>query len=106
MNYSTFKSTLNKEKTNRLISHFDEIYSCTELSEHEFRIAFLAYLWKNDFVLNSSEFGYEILNETELGIDIYKDYEISFEAGEAGSGGINLGITYDYYNLSQLMEIV
>jgi hypothetical protein len=94
LTFTKFKDQLTPTQLEKLLVHFYGIYECTVLSEHEFKICYLAYLWKNkELVLN--EFGYEIPNASALGIDVFKDYEITFE--DEDPGGVNLGVLHDYY---------
>lgn len=74
------------------------------MEEHEFKMSYLAYLWKNKQVV-LTEMGYDILNAEAFVIDVNADYEISFEAGEDGAGGINLGVLHDFY-LFQVLEML
>ena len=53
-----------------------------------------------------TEMGYDILNAEAFGIDVNADYEISFEAGQDGAGGINLGVLHDFYVFQRLEELV
>ena len=104
MNYEEFKKGLSGKTMEKAVQHLDRIYECSELGEHEMRILYLAWLWKNEEVY-CSEGGYEINNENEKGIDIM-DYELSFEVEESEAGGVNLGITYDFYEFVGLMGVL
>ena len=53
-----------------------------------------------------TEMGYDILNAEAFGVDVNTDYEISFEAGEDGEGGVNLGVLHDFYVFQKLEELV
>jgi len=99
---AVFKTTLNPEKEAALLLHFNTIYECNALSEHEYKIAYLAFLWKNGFVYTDTNENRFIIKE-ETGVDEF-DYELTFEVDE--SGGSNLDITYDFYDFNKMMEII
>lgn len=103
--YNDFKKQLTKKKLTALLNHFNLIYECAQLEDREFKMSYLAYLWKNKQVV-LTEMGYDILNAEAFGIDVNADYEISFEAGEDGAGGINLGVLHDFYVFQRLEELV
>ena len=103
--FNEFKKQLTKKQLTSILTHFNEIYECTHLEEREFKMSYLAYLWKNKQVV-LTEMGYDILNAEAFGIDVNADYEISFEAGEDGAGGINLGVLHDFYVFQRLEELV
>lgn len=105
-NLEEFKNQLSEEQKSNLIIHFNEIYELEELTEHELKISYLAYLWKNKQVVLIDEMGYDVLNSKSLGIDVHIDYEISFEAGEGGEGGVNLAIMYEFYYFDILMTLI
>jgi|SRR5690554_1888011 len=97
-----FETQLDKSKLAQLIQHFDSIYFCENLSEHEKNIIYLAYLWKNKRVHNEGD-GFIFIDDSIRDVsDI--DFELTFEVEE--SGGTNLNITYDYYYFDDLMKIV
>ena len=100
-----FKNQLTEKQLIDLIAHMDEIYACEKLDDREIKMCYLAYLWKNNKVV-LSEMGYDIVDPAELGVDLFEDYEIAFEAGEGESGGVNLGVLYDYYNFVELEKLV
>lgn len=85
-----------------LLCHFNTIYECTELSETENKIIYLAWLWKNGHVFKLGE-GWFHFDETEAGVPI-DDYEVTFEAEP--SGGTNLSLFYDYYEIDKIMAIL
>lgn len=105
-NLEEFKNQLSEEQKSNLIIHFNEIYELEELTEHELKISYLAYLWKNKQVVLIGDMGYDVLNSKSLGIDVHIDYEISFEAGEGGEGGVNLSIMYEFYYFDILMTLI
>ena len=100
--FSTFNSNLTPNEKEQLLHYFDDIYECNELSDHEYKISYLAYLWKNNCVYLTDS-GYEIANEKELGITPM-DYEITFEA--ESSSGVNLSVMYSFYGIDRLMDLV
>ena len=103
--FNQFKTQLTSEKLNLIKSHFEEIYECKTLTDHELKISYLAYLWKNHQVILTED-GNEILNETSLGIDMYEDYELTVETYPEDSGGVDLGIMHIFYNLTDLEKLV
>lgn len=105
LTFSQFRDQLSENQLKSLLSHFNDIYECDVLNEHELKISYLAYLWKNNQVV-LTDFGYEILDPDRLGIDVFKDYEITFEQDPEDAGGVNLGVTYDYYNFIELIDII
>lgn len=101
---SDFLKTLNSEKEKRMLEHFSAIYECSVLSEHEYKIAYLAWLWGKGYVYGSvDEMFY--FNENETGIDLM-EYELTIEVEEEFAYGANLNITYDFYGFDKLMLIV
>jgi hypothetical protein len=99
-NYNTFKESISQEQDIAIVKHFNEIYQCNVLSEHEYKIAYLAYLWKHGKVVSDNGF-FDV--EKGLGVSIM-DFELTFEIEQ--SGGVNLEITKDYYQLVRLMELL
>ena len=96
-----FISSLTAEQQETLRQHFDTIYECPELTEHEFKIAYLAWLWANGKVYNEGDMGFNFYEE-ETGIRM-EEYEITFE-DDYELGGINLDYMYNYYSLEKLIE--
>ena len=102
-----FKESISEIQKEQIVRHFDEIYVCGNLSDHEYKVAYLAYLWKHGRVINDMNEGHvEIVNEKELGVELFRDYEISIEAGDFDQGGVNLNLTFDFYGLDKLKELV
>ncbi len=99
-NYETFKESISQEQASTLLKHINEIYECTELSDHEYKIAYLAYLWKHGKV--TSDNGFFVIEQGH-GVSTM-DYELTFEVEQ--SGGVNLDVTRDYYQLDKFMELV
>ena len=96
-----FINNLSEEQKQSIVNHFDTIYECSELTNHEYKITYLAWLWKKEEVY-SCEDGSWTLPEDIADVDIM-DYEITIE--DETSGGVNLDVTYDYYNFDKLMSI-
>lgn len=96
-----FIDSLTPQKQQTLHEHFDTIYECPVLSEHEYKIAYLAWLWANGKVYDAGNHDFYI-NEEEAGVSM-TDYEITFE-DDYEHGGINLQLLYDYYGMNQLIE--
>ncbi len=99
-----FIKTLNDEKKKKLLEHFSGIYECSELAEHEYKIAYLAWLWENGYVYCTDD-GMHYVIKDETGI-YNMEYELTFEVDEEFTGGVNLDITYDFYDFDKLMLIV
>ena len=98
----TLIQNLTPEQTEALIKHFDAIYECNELSETEYKIIFLAWLWAKNYVKDLGD-GFLIFDEAEAGVPL-SDYEITFEA--ESSGGVNLNLMHQYYNMDDIIEIL
>jgi len=99
-----FLKTLNDEKKKKMLEHFSGIYECSELSEHEYKIAYLAWLWEKGYV-HGTEVEMPYIDEKETGIDLM-EYELTIEVEEEFAYGANLNITYDFYGFDKLMLIV
>ncbi len=102
MDYNTFKQNITGELNEKLLAHFNNVYECSKLEEHELKIAFLAYLYIND---NMYTDGVSLDIPSGLGVE-WADYEISFEGGEGCGGGVNFDITYDFYDFAGLSELL
>lgn len=98
----TLIQTLTAEQKKALLQHFNTIYECEELSETENKIIYLAWLWKEGYVKSVSD-GPRIFDEIEAGVPLTY-YEITFE--DENSGGINLDLTYDFYEIDKIIEII
>ncbi len=95
-------SSLTQEQKQALLDHFNEIYECNELTDHEYKIIYLAWLWANGLVYELDD-GWYAFDEDKTGMSI-KDYDITFEAEP--SGGANLDLFYDYYNLDKMIKLM
>ena len=98
----TLLQNLTAEQKKALLLHFNTVYECEELSETENKIIYLAWLWSNGDVKYFGD-GPRIFDEIEAGVPL-NDYEITFE--DENSGGINLELTYDFYDISKIIEIL
>ena len=94
--------SLTAGQSEALVKHFDTIYECNELSETEYKIIYLAWLWAKDYVKDFGN-GFLIFDEAEAGVPL-SDYEITFES--ESSGGINLNLMNQYYNIDEIIEIL
>lgn len=103
-NFTTFQKELSDSQKNAILTHFNEIYECTELKHHEMKMIFLAYLWKNGQIAQDQDGFVCMLGEH--GVDLFEDYEITFEGGEGNEGGVNLNLFYDYYSFEKMMLII
>lgn len=104
-----FSVQLTKEEKQLLLTHFNTIYECQELTEHEYKMIYLALLWANGFVYRL-ENGFAFFDEERAGIR-YDAYEISFEDGVYGvdgygAGGMNLDLTYGYYDIDEIINLM
>lgn len=110
------KNTYNSEKINtldfvidnltadqkkKLLDHFNTIYKCAELTDHEYRIVYLAWLWANGFVYYD-ENGESVIDEKNSDLPL-STYEITFEADE--SGGVNLDYFNMYYGIDKIVKL-
>jgi hypothetical protein len=105
-NYDAFKMAIDAATYSAIVEHFNDVYECSSFTEREYKVAYLAYLWKNGNVVFDSNLGYDIVNAEHLGIDIFRDYELSIEVEQQDTGGVNLGLTHSFYSLNELMKIV
>ena len=83
-----------------LLSHFNTIYECAALGEHELNIAYLAWLLGKGHLHISEGFAMHEM-DVEFNQD---DYEITFE--DEMSGGSNLYITRSYYDTDKIYTIL
>lgn len=102
-NFTTFQEELSNSRRIALIEHFNEIYECTELTLHEMKIAFLAYLWKNGQIVHEVNGPACMLGEH--GVEL-EDYQITIEATEEYKGGINLDLLYKYYGFEIMIPMI
>jgi hypothetical protein len=95
-------SKLTVDQKKELLAHFNSIYECTELGEHEYKIIYLAWLWANGFVVRS-ESGMRTFDAGEAGVPI-TDYEITIE--DDHKGGVNLDVTSMYYDIDKIIKLM
>ena len=100
--YSEFPPPVINKAKDQFIAHFDKIYECNELTDHELKIIYLAYLWSKGLAGIDST-GEHFFDETNSGVSL-ADYELTFEAET--SGGINFYLTHEYYYLDQIMAML
>jgi hypothetical protein len=100
--YIEFKNSLTDEIKTKLVKHFNETYEVLELSEHEIKITYLAYLYKNGQV-DTDNGAVEIIDEKKLGISS-NDYELTIEVDEPA--GFNFYIMYDFYYFDDLLALL
>ncbi len=93
---------LTDELKKSLIVHFNSIYECKELEEHEYKIIYLAWLWANGLVYKGKD-GMTTFEESETGVPL-TDYEITIE--DEVSGGVNLDLMRSYYDLDKLIQLM
>lgn len=97
-------SGLTPSQQARLQAHFAALYPCSELGQHEHNIIYLAWLWQNGHVTSDPAIGYRF-DEQPAGISL-GDFEVTFEAGEGEGGGVNLGLTREFYDLDAIAAIL
>ena len=95
-------SNITPEQKQSLLAHFNEIYECKELTDHEDKMIYLAWMWANGIVY-SNEMGVSEFNPNDAGVAL-EDYEITFE--DESPGGSNLDLMYQYYNLDKIIKIM
>ena len=92
---------LTDDQKHKLLSHFNTIYECRQLSDHEYKIIYLAWLWANGFVYKD-ENGMSMIDENTSDLPL-NAFEITFEAEE--SGGVNLELSRMYYDLDEIIPL-
>jgi hypothetical protein len=95
-----FIETLSAEQKNRVCAHIDTIYECQELTDHEFKIIYLAWLMGEGKVKWTEQI---IISDYDVEFD-ENDYEITFESDD--HGGLNPDIIRDYYDLDEIYRIL
>jgi hypothetical protein len=95
-------SNLTTDQKTALLSHFNSIYECTELTEHEEKMIYLAWMWNQGIVHRNNDRLPEF-EEKEAGVPM-EDYEITIE--DEITGGINLNMMYSYYQLDEIKKIM
>ena len=95
-------SSISLEKKQALLNHFDNIYECNELTEYEYKMIYLAWLWAKGFVFDIGD-EHHIFEEDKAEVSI-SDYEINFE--DDPPGGVNLNLLYDYYSFDKIIDLM
>jgi hypothetical protein len=93
---------LKERDKNRLLQHFNSIYECTELTESEERIIYLAWLWGHGFVGKSQGDGASGINTSKVDAVDEDFYLLS----EEDLGVHNLDNVYSYYELNRIIELL
>ena len=93
---------LTTDQKTALLSHFNSIYECTELSDHENNIIYLAWMWANGLIYKE-ENGMSTFEESLAGVPL-TDYEIDYE--DDLKAGINLDLTYSFYNIDEIIKLM
>lgn len=105
-------NNLTKEEKEVALAHFKKIYlyprsalvqpdvtyKKPELTNHQTNILYLAWLWANGHVVIDDSGAWFDDSKTDVNME---DYEVTFE-GE--SGGINLELFYEFYELDSLAQ--
>ena len=102
-----FIRNLSYEKKKALLEHFISLDKThhKRLSDYEYRIIYLAWLWKNGLV-TKRENGYYAFDEAEAGVPL-RDYEdIPFHEAIFYPYSYNLESIHTQYNLSRLMTLL
>jgi hypothetical protein len=96
-----FVRNLSPVQKELLGAHFNTLYACDALGEHELNITYLAWLVGKELL----HFGNDLIM-ADPGVEFNeKDYEITFE-DETLAGGINLELTDAFYNLDRIYTIL
>ncbi len=92
---------LTEEEKKKLLAHFNTIYECKQLNEHEYNIIYLAWMWANGHIVDTGTGS--TFDESKVDA-VHEDYEVSFESDT--SGGMNLDLFYEFYELDKIMELM
>ena len=95
-------NSLSTEQKQALLEHFNTIYECPSLSDHEYSMIYLAWMKADSFLYRTPE-GCLEFDGQKAGVP-ESDYEITFE--DDYSGGVNLDVTWDYYDLDKVRTIM
>lgn len=93
--------SLTGDQRKKLIEHFDSIYECSELSDHEYRIIYLAWLWANGFVYRE-ESGMSMIDEKNSDLPL-SAFEVTIE--DEVTGGVNLDLMYSFYSVDKIVGL-
>ena len=93
---------LNAKQYAALLHHFNSIYEVREdFDDRELDVIYLAWLWKEGYVLFDKMCGYSIA----LGVKDLSDDDFDYGIDEETDFGMNLGNVYDYYDIGVMMDI-
>ena len=95
-------SSITPAQKQALLAHFNEIYECKELTDHEYNMIYLAWMWAKGIV-RPDEMGMSYFDQEEAGVDLF-DYELTIEVDP--SGGVNLDILHDYYKVDKIIDLM
>jgi hypothetical protein len=91
---------MNKRKS--CSPHFNSIYECRNLTDNEYNIIYLAWLWANGYVYGE-ENDMSTFDENEADVPL-NDYEINYE--DKVEGGVNLDLTYKFYKVDEIIKLM
>lgn len=94
--------SLTGDQKKKLIEHFDSIYECSELTDHEYKIIYLAWLWVNGFIY-MDESGMSMIDEKNSDLP-FSAFEITIE--DEVTGGINLDLMYTFYSIDKIISLM
>ncbi len=92
---------LSDDQKKKLIEHFNSIYKCSVLSDHEYRIIYLAWLWSNGFVYKD-ENGLSMIDEKNSDLPLTA-FEITIE--DENKGGVNLDLMHTFYSIEKIARL-
>jgi hypothetical protein len=95
-------SSINPEQELALVKHFNSIYDCNQLSEHEYRMIYLAWMWNSGIVYRLDNW-FHTFEENEAGVAL-NDYEVTIE--DEMTGGVNLDLMYSFYDIDGIQQIM
>ena len=95
-------SSITPAQKRALLAHFNEIYECKELTDHEYNMIYLAWMWAKGIVY-TNEMGFSDFDPEKAGVDLF-DYELTIEVDP--SGGVNLDILHDYYKVDKIIDLM
>jgi hypothetical protein len=95
-------SSINPEQELALVKHFNSIYDCNKLSEHEYRMIYLAWMWNSGIVYRLDNW-FHTFEQNEAGVPL-NDYEVTIE--DEMTGGVNLDLMYSFYDIDGIHQIM
>lgn len=93
---------ISPEQKQALVNHFNSIYDCNELTGHEEKMIYLAWMWKQGIVQRNAD-NMPGFDEAEAGVPM-DDYEVTIE--DEITGGVNLELMYEFYDLQGIQKIM